>query len=229
LSIEFTAVGHSRTASNEVRFKDLSVSIETYFNEMVNVDGYEYKQSQTPELKNKFDNQLFISNSDNIGTQGAILNSDYTKLENWKYYSADDSTAVRFAKYISRAVWRSLYRNFQRIEGRLYDLYPGSRLLSPLNTVRFTAVDDKEFLITTLALDLANESAEFTMVEIRDTASTDDFTETGTEFFRYLNVRQESNDKIYEEKKPIDLKYGLLAVIYQVLVRGKRRRFNNYS
>jgi len=65
------------------------------------------------------------------------------------------------------------------------DLYSSGRLLSPLNTVEFTAIPDKEFLITTLQMDVRNESAEFTMVEIRDTSNTDDFTHLGTEDFKY--------------------------------------------
>ena len=229
VTVTFTSLGHSRTANNEVHFKDINFSITTYFNEMLTVDGYQQKNEQAAVLKNKYDNQLFISNSPNVSVQGAIMTATYGGVGNWKYYTASDSTAVEFSKYIARCYWRTMYRNFIRMEGRLYDIYPGSRLLSPLNVARFTELENKEFQITTLNIDVANESAEFTMVELRDTTDTGDFTETGTEQFKYLNVRQEREEKIYEDKKPIDYKFGLGYVIIQLLQRSKRRRFNNYA
>jgi len=230
LTIEFTSIGHSRTASNEVHYKDLSVDIRTYFNQMLEVDGYEYKNSQVNELKNLYDNEIFVSKSDNIGTQGAILTDSYAQVPSWKYAGANDNTAVPFAQYIARGYWRAMYRNFQRMEGRLFDLYQGSRLLSLLNTVQFSAITNKEFMITTLNIDLRGEAAEFTMVELRNTSNTDDFTETGTENFKYLNVKARNfDDVIKEPRTPIDWKYGTLGIVNSLLRRNKRRRFNNYS
>jgi hypothetical protein len=230
LSIMFSNFGHSRTANNEVHFKDLSVEIKTYFNEMLEVDGYEYKNSQANELKNLYDNEIFVSKSDNIGTQGAILTDSYAQVPSWKYSGANDNTAVAFAKYISRGYWRAMYRNFQRMEGRLYDLYQGSRLLSLLNTVQFSAITDKEFMITTLNIDVRNEAAEFTMVELRSTANNNDFTETGTEAFKYLNIKARNfDDVIKEPRTPIEWRYGTAGIVASLLRRNKRRRFNNYS
>lgn len=230
LSIMFTNFGHSRTASNEVHFKDLNVDIRTYFNEMLEVDGYEYKNSQTSELKNLYDNEIFVSKSDNIGTQGAILDTNYAQVASWKLSGANDNTAVPFAKYIARGYWRAMYRNYQRMEGRLFDLYQGSRLLSLLNTVQFSAITNKEFMITTLNMDVRQEAAEFTMVELRNTANTDDFTQTGTENFKYLNVKARNFDEVIKEPRtPIDWKYGTAGVVASLLRKNKRRRFNNYS
>ena len=165
-----------------------------------------------------------------MGTCGAILKDDYSQLAEWKYYSAADGTAVNFSKYINRAAWRALYRNFTRIEGRLMDLYSSGRLLSPLNTVEFTALANKEFIITTLQMDVRNESAEFTMVEIRGTSDTDDFTQLGTESFKYRNVKQQDPDgKIEKPKVPINWKFGTIGVILSLLRRSAIRRFNNYD
>jgi hypothetical protein len=117
-----------------------------------------------------------------------------------------------------------------RLEGRLYDLYQGSRLLSPLNSVEFTEVEDKEFMITTLQMDIRQESAEFTMIELRNTANNSDFTQNGTETFRYLNNKaKDVDDPIKEPKMPIDWKFGTVGVISSLIRRSKRRRFNNYS
>jgi hypothetical protein len=217
----------------DVFYKDLDFSIETSFNAMTEVDGYEYVCSQSANLKNQYDNEIFMADAPNISTKGSILETDYVKIGNWRYkgtHNIPTNPILPFAKYITRTYWRSMYRKFMRLEGRLYDLYQGSRLLSPLNSVEFTEVEDKEFMITTLQMDIRQESAEFTMIELRNTANNSDFTQNGTESFRYLNVKaKDENDPIKEPKTPIDWKFGTLGVISSLMRRNKRRRFNNYS
>lgn len=224
VTVTFTSMGHSRTFANEVHFKDINFSITTYFNSISTVDGYEYKAEQTQTLKNNYDNQIFVSQSANISTQGAIMTSSYGQVADWKYYSALDATAVNFAKYIDRATWKTLYRNFYKLEGALYDLYSGSRLLSPLNTLKFTAIPNTEFMLTTLRMDVANESSEFTAIELRKTNTTDDFDEVGTESFRYLNIKSESEEKVYEDKKPLDYTNGALGLFFKAITTRKVRR-----
>lgn len=213
----------------DVFYKDLEFSISTSFNEMTDVDGYEQKSDTSANLKNKFDAEIFIANAPNISTQGSLLRSNFINATNWKY-KGGGSPIMPFAKYITRAYWRTMWRNFMRIEGRLYDLYQGSRLLSPLNSIEFTEVEDKEFMLTTLQMDLRQETSEFTMIELRDTSNTNDYTQNGNETFRYLNVKaKDEDDPIKEPKTPIDWRFGPIGVISSLIRRGKRRRFNNYS
>jgi len=235
VSIILTGTGNNiiPNAVFDVFYKDLDFSIVTSFNEMTEVDGFEYVCSQSANLKNQYDNEIFMADAPNISTKGSILETDYVKIGNWRYkgtHNIPTNPILPFAKYITRTYWRSMYRKFMRLEGRLYDLYQGSRLLSPLNSVEFTEVEDKEFMITTLQMDIRQESAEFTMIELRNTANNSDFTQNGTESFRYLNVKaKDENDPIKEPKTPIDWKFGTLGVISSLMRRNKRRRFNNYS
>lgn len=216
-------------ANNEVRFMDIQFSITPYFNEKLTVSGYEQKSEQAATLKNNYDNQIYISKSDNIGTQGAILNPDYSQILNWKYYTEDDADAVPFHKYITRAYWKCVYRNFVKMEASLFNLHDG-RLISLLNTCTIDDIPDTEFLITTMSSDIRQESSEVTLVEVRDTSSTDDFDElAASETFKYLNVRQEIFNEIPEEKKPLEWRFGPIGLIVSLMQRNKRRRFNNYS
>ena len=213
----------------DVFYKDLEFSISTSFNDMTDVDGYEQKSDTTANLKNKFDAEIFIGNAPNISTQGSLLSSSFINSTNWQYKTTT-SQIVPFAKYITRAYWRTMWRNFMRIEGRLYDLYQGSRLLSPLNSIEFTEVEDKEFMLTTLQMDLRQETSEFTMIELRNISNTNDYTQNGNETFRYLNVKaKDENDPIKEPKTPIDWRFGPFGVLSSLIRRSKRRRFNNYS
>ena len=123
-----------------------------------------------------------------------------------------------------------MYRNFIKLEASLFNLYSSSRLISLLNTCIIDEIPDNEFLITTLSSDIRQEKADITIVEIRDTSTTDDFDElAASETFKYLNVTQEVFNEIPEDKKPLDWKLGPTYVIFQLLQRRKRRRFNNYG
>lgn len=227
----FVGVSDSAGGSNnEVRIMDIQFNVVPYFNEKLTVSGYEQKSEQSATLKNEYDNQIYISKSDNIGTQGAILNPDYSQLLNWKYYSELDADAVPFQKYICRAYWKAVYRNYIKMEASLFNLYSNSRLISLLNTCTIDEIPDTEFLITTMSSDIRQETSEVTLVEIRDTSSTADFDElAASETFRYLNVRQEVFNEIPEDKKPLDWRFGGLGNILELIRRRKRRRYNNYS
>lgn len=229
ISVKLTAIGNSRTSSNEVHYKDLSFEITTYFNEKLTVSGYEQKSEQSAKLKLSYENQLYVSNSDNIGTQGAVIKSSYGQFAGFKYYSAASSTRVALSRYIARACWKALYRNYIKFEGAVYGIAESGNLISLLNTVTLDEIADKEFMITTLSTDIRNEKSEIRLIELRDASTTNDFDQVGTESFRYLNVRQEVFNTIPEEKKPFDWKQGIIGLAVNLVIRNKRRRFNNYS
>lgn len=229
ISIKLTAIGNSRTAANEVHYKDLLFNIVTYYREKATSSGYEQKSSQTTKLKLSYDNQIFCSNAENVGIQGAIIKSNYGQFAGYKYYSASNTTLVPFVKYTCRTYWKALYRNYMRFEGSIYGLFESGNAFGLLNTVTLDEVADKEFMVTTVSSDIRNETANITLVELRDTSTTADFDQVGTEFFRYLNIKQEVFNTIPEEKKPIDWRFGTVGVAISLLQRRKRRRFNNYS
>jgi hypothetical protein len=228
IEMEFTS--HGVSTASEVHFKDMTMEINATFNDLITVDGFEQKSETLDNLRNKYDNDLFISSSPNISNSCAILSgaSNPTSITDFTYKSF--ATNMPFLVYITRAYWRTMYRKFMRLEGRLYDLYQGNRLLSPLNTVEFTEVEDKEFMITTLQMDIRQESAEFTMIELRTILNNSDFIENGIESFRYLNVKaKDENDPLKEPRFPIDWRYGIFGVLQSLNRTKKMRRFNNYQ
>jgi hypothetical protein len=231
ISVQFTGVSNNSTI-HKINFKDFDFSIKTAFNDQITVDGYEFKNENNLLLKNMFDNELFASNSPNVSTMGALLNADSapTLLTNFKYKGSSYPTVMPFAKYIGRSYYRTMYRQFIRLEGAIYNFYGYVGGLNPLNSIEVTEIPNKEFMLTTMQIDVRQEIAEVTMIELRNTNNTNDFTENGTESFRYLNLKaKDSDNPIKEPKTPIDWRFGTLGVINSLLKRKKRRRFNNYS
>jgi len=232
ITVKLTAIGNSRTSSNEVHYKNLNFEIVSFVNTFENktVLGFEQKGEQNAVLKTEHETQVYIQKSLDISNSGAIMTNLFGELPTWKYYSASDSTAVLLYRFMERVMFKAVYRNYSKFEGNIFNLYNDSHLITPLNTIVFDEVADKEFMITTIELDIRNEQAEFTAIEIRDTSSTDDFDKVpDVEPFRYQNTVGELFNKITEQKKPLDWKFGLLGVAVQLLIRGKRRRFNNYK
>jgi hypothetical protein len=228
IELEFTS--HGAEDATEVHFKDITFEINGRFQEQITVDAFEFKSESLQNIRNKYDNDIFISTSPNISNTGSIISSSAspTSIDYWNYKNTNIN--IPFLQYITRAYWRTMWRNFMRIEGRLYDLYQGNRLLSPLNSIEFTEFEDKEFMLTTLQMDLRQETSEFTMIELRDISNTNDFTQNGTESFRYLNVRaKDENDPLKEPRFPVDWKLGVFGVLQSLIRRKKMRRYNNYQ
>lgn len=215
----------------EVHFNDLEFEIQTSYNELITVDGVEFKSKNYEILKNVYDNEIFISYAPNISTQGSLLNNllSNNNIQNWKHYSETNNELVPFGRYITRSYWRTMYRNFIRMEGRLYNIYDGNHLVTPLNTILFDGINDKEFMITTLLIDLRQEAAEFTSIELRYTDNENDTNENGIESFRYLNGKaKDPNDPLKMPKTPLDWKYGNFGLASALINRNRRRRLNNF-
>ncbi|MFO0089876.1 MAG: hypothetical protein ACK518_03660 [bacterium] len=233
LSIQFSGLSETDQA-HEIHFRDVVFNINPNMSLAVNAAGYEFKSENIENLKSKYSNELFISHSDNISIMGTLTNNNSTpiSLKNWRY-RANQNPILPFAQYVNRAYFRTMHRRFQRIEGRLYDIFPNDMLITPLQNISFDEISQDIFMATTLQIDIRNESAEFTMIGFvgKDKfQESEDRSEIGAESFRYLDVKaKDYDDPIKEPKTPVDYKWGIFGIISSQIRRGKIRRLNNYS
>lgn len=233
ISVQFTGVSNVGGTHN-IFFRDFSFSVNLNANNFVKAAGYEFKSENAGNLKTKYSNEIFISNYKNISSIGVLTNDSALPdpLPNWRY-RANQDIILPFAQYVNRGYFRTMYRRYQRIEGRLFDIYQNDLLISPLQNISFDEISQGIFMATTLQIDIRNESAEFTMIEfigkIKEIEE-NDRAEIGVESFRYLDVKaKDYDDPIKEPKIPIDYKWGAVGIISSLIRRGKIRRFNNYS
>jgi hypothetical protein len=134
-----------------------------------------------------------------------------------------------------------MFRNFIKLEGKLFNIYINdSDLISPLNNIIFDQFSDKKFMLTTFQIDIRQESAEFTSIELVDENLDYELLESGAniyksylnviESFRYLDLKaKDYNNPVKEPKIPIDWRFGAYSAVSSLVRRNRIRRFNNYS
>jgi hypothetical protein len=224
------------------QIKDLSFEIKPAVS-IGTASGYEHKSKNKKQNKNKFDVEMFMSNSENIAVKGSLTGFDGiipVSLKNWGFNFLGTLGQVQaFAKHINQAYWAAMFRNFIKLEGRLFNIYINdSNLISPLNNIIFDQFSDKKFMLTTVQIDIRQESAEFTSIELVDENLDYEELEAGNiyksylnviESFRYLDFKaKDYNNPAKEPKSVLDWKFGAFSVINGVIRRNQVRRYNSY-
>lgn len=210
-----------------VYFRNLQFSIDKVFDDSFAVSGFEYKNIKPQNIRNKFDIELFISNSRNYSTKGTLLNNQFVLSNLWTY-KTNAGTRMPFSKLISRLYYKTMHRSFKRLEGRLYNIYINNNLLSLLNTIIFETMPDEEFMITSLNIDVRQESAEFTSIELKNITNSNDFNAVGSETFRFIeeSAKNENNPR-KKPKRPVDYRFGGFGHLSELISRNRNRNFNN--
>lgn len=191
---------------------DMKFDYEQFIAHGKQAKGHYFQAGNTYSKKTEVSEDVYISDHTNIALKGVLLN---TSAEPSRYWFRNGITeSVRFGQMILRSYWRMFYRNFYRIEADVHNINNGNYFINPLNTVLADALPDREFMISSLRLDLVNSAAAVTFVEIRDTSTTTDYDEIpDIELFQHVNV---SNVYVFQEpeqKVPVPWWQGQLAVV----------------
>lgn len=203
---------------------DLDFQYDGYVATNITYKAQYNKIENTNTLKNYIEEQIFISDSQNIVFKGAIIDSTSNKLKYW--YHNGITEKVRFSEIITRAIYRLYSRNFLKLEGSFQNSISNTAnyLLSPLDTAFITPLPDKEFLICTLTINLQRNQCGFTFNELHD-GSGNDFAATGNHQYGLVDrtERRIIEPEVEEKKKPLNYRFGLLGVLVQLAFRKKKR------
>ncbi|HEY9703678.1 MAG TPA: hypothetical protein V6C58_14620, partial [Allocoleopsis sp.] len=209
-------------ADSGVEFWNMSMAYEYNPSNGFRAAGFYHEESQTTELKTKIDNEIFISDSVGVATRGAMmLKASITPLQYWEHKSITEK--LKFSNIINRAVYKKSYRNYYTLEGALLNNYDGNYLFTPLNTFLFDVIDNLEFMLSTIKVDLINDKSEATFVELLNTSNSDDFDEVGTEVFKYLDYKTDTPEIKEKEKFVPDNRFGVIGYLVQLFTRKKKR------
>ncbi len=203
---------------------DLNFDYEGYVNTNITFRAQFNKVENTNTLKNYIEEQVFISDSENIVFKGALIDSNSNKLKYW--YHNGITEEERFSKIITYAYYRLYSRNFLRMEGTFKNSISNTSnyLLSPLDTAFISELPDKEFLLCTLTINLALSQCGFTFNELHD-GTGNDFSVTGNYLYGLVDrsERRITNPEVEQYKKP---NVWLMAIfgqtIYNLFKKKKR-------
>lgn len=183
--------------------------------------GHYYKNEQTGVKENIYEIQRYINDAPNYVMKGALINSTSVLQNYWFHEGITES--IKLGQLLNRAAWKCYYRTFYRLEGIFNSATDGNYLISPLNTLLYNeggtdTLNNKEFIICTLRnVDIVNETAEGTFVELLNTSNTNDFDEVGTETFKILSIKERRLEPEKTWRNPPAVSGGFLAqVIYDV-------------
>ena len=229
LQLKFTCDSFPPAGSAGTKYQgifDLTFNYDAYIGEAGQkyATGHYYDSFETFKTKSTYQDEIYLSDALNIVNSGALVNSNVALITNWFHQGVTES--VKFGRIICRALWKIFYRNFYRLEAAILNIYDGTYLISPLNTILPDAYPNKEFQITTLRVDLNNELGEGTFVELQDSSTTDDFDEVATnETYRLINVTDK--EKFAEDKPfrtPPPYQYGAIGFMVWAIKNRKSKK-----
>lgn len=188
--------------------------------------GQYYESSEDVKTKNIYQGDIYLFNSPQETISGSILDSSNELVNLW--YHAGITEEIPFGRLITDAVWKSVYRNFINLEGNLLNVISGNQIISHLNRLKFDELPNKVFMITTVDVDIRNEQAEISCVELLDESNTDDFDELATT--RKTGYISDVGGKLFNKfdpynlRKPSDYAFGVLGYLLDGIFKSKRRR-----
>lgn len=183
--------------------------------------GQFYLSSDDITTKNKERSEIFLCNSPNRAVQGAIMDEDGVLIKEWVHNGLSDE--MPFGKLINRVVYKCLYRNYYKIESNLLNIANGNYIISNLDNLIIDGLTNKIFMITTIDVDIRNEQAEFTCVELVDETNSDDFdavaTTERTQYTSDVGGRLSAGVKEKKFRSPADYQLGPIGFIFATIQR----------
>lgn len=209
---------------------DYTPSISAY---QFEASGHVYKNEGTG-VKNEYQElKVYVNDGLNINHKGVLYNASSSLVNYWFHEGVTEE--VKLGQLLNRGKWKCYWRNFYKLEGTLLNVITSNYLISPLNTIIYYGptgdnLNGKEFIICTLRnVDIVNDTAEGTFVELLNTGDTLDFDETGTETFEFLDIKDirvnpEQNLKNPPKGINILLKYGPIGWVFWNIFGGGKKK-----
>jgi hypothetical protein len=226
---EESRTGVIPSGTKGIRIFDFDFQYTPSINEYASTARGHYHRNETTGVKeNVYEIQRFINDAPNYTMRGALISGSGVLRNFWFHNGVTES--LKLGKLLNRSAWKCYHRTFYRLEGVFNSATDGNYLISPLNTLTYNeggsdTLNNKEFIITTLrSVDVVNETAEGTFVELLNTSNTNDYDAVGTETFKILSLKEKRLEPEKSWRNPPAVKGGFLAqVIYDVGQLFKKR------
>lgn len=159
------------TQHNETYFRNIRFTITHPISGQTKIIGHTHTDTQTPVIKNKYDEEIFIDDSPRNSINGTMFLPSFTGLlqnrtSRWNVGTTmlDD---IKLGNLTTRdeLYWRRLPRT--KLEGNIYGLYQDNHV-SMLTSFRHThpSMSDLNFIAGMMSIDYVNDSFSGTLWEM---------------------------------------------------------------
>lgn len=200
----FLAIATS-SSSDETRYKDLRFTLKFVIAGQGQVTGHSHNASQSRQLNNVNDNEIFIDNSERSSISGTLFLTSQTgilqdKCTTWKFgygynTGVPDAIYQNLGQLVTSTYMFQRYIPRTKFNGNLLSIRNDNGVLSNLAifTNQFTGPQlNNKMLLGSVAIDYKNDSAEFTMWEVFNKTVVDE--DNFADFEAYLfNILYEFN------------------------------------
>jgi hypothetical protein len=165
-------------STDETLYKDLSFSITYLINGSNRVIGHTHTDSQSLEIKNNIDKEIYIDNSPRTSIRGSLYLESYTDLlrdltASWEYPDTTYSYS-RLGQHTTQEALFSTYKMRSKYEGKYLYINQEDVML----TILAVFVDNQNFNFFRyapgrMAIDYKNGQADLSLIEIIDSPTGD--------------------------------------------------------
>lgn len=182
---------------NEIYFKNLQFNIITFLAGWGNIIGHTHTDSQSQQIKNNIDKEIYIDQSPRRTISGSLFLDTYTgflinRTNGWKYPSASYQYNTLGQGTTQEALFTT-YKMRSKYEGKLLYINQEDLMLTPLAVFKDNIFNGFRFVPGKMTIDYKNAQADLSLVELLDS---DDFEPGGAGITFAFTVF--ANSKLYE-------------------------------
>lgn len=184
-------------SADETHYKDLTLIVNYLINNSGKVIGHTHTDSQSQQIKNNVDKEIFIDDTPRTSITGSLYLKSYTNLlrdltVRWQYPGASYDYS-RLGQCTTQEALFTTYKMRSKYEGKLLYINQEDLMLTPLAVFKDNIFNGFRFVPGKITIDYKNAQADLSLVELLDS---EDFEPGGAGItFAFIVF---ANSKLYE-------------------------------
>jgi hypothetical protein len=167
-------LGQQSSISAETIYKDLGFIINYLINDSGKIIGHTHTDSQSNQIKNNIDKEIFIDDVPRTSINGALYLESYSGLlrdltVRWQYPSAS-YTFARLGQGTTEESFFTNYKMRSKYEGKLLYIKQDDLMLTPLAVFKDYIFNGFRFVPGKMTIDYKNAQADLSLIELLDSA-----------------------------------------------------------
>jgi len=161
-------------SADETHYKDLTLIVNYLINNSGKVIGHTHTDSQSQQIKNNIDKEIFIDDTPRTSITGSLYLESYTNLlrdltVRWQYPGASYDYS-RLGQGTTEEALFTTYKMRSKYEGKLLYINQDDLMLTPLAVFKDNIFNGFRFVPGKMTIDYKNAQADLSLIELLDSA-----------------------------------------------------------